>query len=110
MEADSVPECGKLAAGLIADAAGGISVLRSAGVASHTGCQNPGEHSRKPPPSLCPFFAKAMKHQNSRRLDCGMESHFLYLGRSSAQRFWNRSEAGRRPPKANSQPQAAPKG
>ena len=47
VEVDSVPECGKLAAGLIADAAGRHEVWRRAGFASQTGCQNPGEHSLK---------------------------------------------------------------
>ncbi len=47
MEVDSVPECGKLAAEFIADAAGRLEVWRSAGFASRIDCQNPGEHSLK---------------------------------------------------------------
>jgi hypothetical protein len=40
------------------------------------------------------FFALcATKRLNSRRLDCGTDSHFFGLGRGDAQRFWNRSEA-----------------
>ncbi|WP_300933024.1 hypothetical protein, partial [Prosthecobacter sp.] len=34
------------------------------------------EASPRLPPSLCPFFAKATKHLNSRRLDCGTEGNF----------------------------------
>ena len=47
VEVDALPQCGKLAAGLIADAAGRLEVWRNAGFASQIVCRNPGERSLK---------------------------------------------------------------